>query len=66
LQRLDDERADERAVDRADAAEERGAADDRGRDHVELVELAEQVCVNVSGLEECPPAMMEIRALRAS
>ena len=43
LQRLDDQRADERAVDRADAAGERGAADDRGRDHVELVELPEHV-----------------------
>ena len=33
----------ERAVDRADAAGERGAADNRRRDHVKLVELAEHV-----------------------
>ena len=43
LQRLDDQRADERAVDRADAPGERGAADNRRRDHVKLVELAEHV-----------------------
>jgi hypothetical protein len=27
---------------------------------------ADPVCFNVSGLEELPPAMMEIRALRSS
>src|SRR6202020_793959 len=43
LQRLDDQRADERAIDRADAAGKRGAADDRSRDHVKLVELSKHV-----------------------
>src|ERR1700722_6925469 len=43
LQRLDDQRADERPVDRAHAAGERGAADDRGGDHVKLVELSEHI-----------------------
>jgi hypothetical protein len=27
---------------------------------------ADPVCINVSGLEELPPAMMEIRTLRSS
>ena len=43
LERLDDQRADQRAVDRADAAGERGAADDRSGDHIKLVELSEHV-----------------------
>ena len=43
LQRLDDQRADQRAINRADAAGERGAADHRRGDHIELVELPEHV-----------------------
>src|SRR3954452_24079607 len=37
----DDQRADQRAPDRADAADEAGAAQDHGRDGVELVGLAD-------------------------
>ncbi len=47
LQRLHDECADHRAGDRADAAGKRRAADDRGCDRVELVELALRVSCGV-------------------